>query len=718
MPSVSSKFLAPLAQRTGLRESSLARLATILVFTLYFCKVGRRPAGRLLALLRRWLGAYRRPGRGAEADPARPAHPPAKSASVNMEFASQLLRLLRIMVPGVLSRESALLLLHTCTLVARTFLSVYVATLEGRMIKYIVRKDIVNFTRMILRWLCVALPATYTNSMIRYLESKLALAFRSQLVKYAYAKYFANQTYYRVSNLDGRLENADHCLTDDVTAFTSSVAHLYSHLTKPLLDIVIIVTALGKLARSRGGANVPGMVLAGLVIGLTGQILRLLSPPFGKLVAEEANRKGYLRYIHSRVISNAEEIAFYGGHQVEMDILQGAYRSLMRQMNIIFRNKLWYVMVEQFLMKYVWSGCGMVIISLPLLLGNKKTDELETDGGVGERTQYVSTAKNMLQSGADAVERLMTSYKEVVELAGYTHRVGSMLTVFEEAGSGQYRRTVATGGGARALHGIAMEHGMPVIRGRVRESAEGTIILRDVPIVTPNCDVVVPSLTVTITRDTHLLISGPNGCGKSSLFRILSGLWPVYRGELQKPTTDNMFYIPQRPYMSIGSLRDQVIYPDSVAVMRSRGFSDTELAAILSVVHLSYLLEREGGWDALGDWKDILSGGEKQRMGMARLFYHRPQYALLDECTSAVSIDVEGKMFQAAKDAGITLLTITHRPSLWPYHSHLLQFDGEGGWRFEELNTETRLSLKDEKQSLEQAAQRRAQDAGAAAGAV
>lgn len=206
------------------------------------------------------------------------------------------------------------------------------------------------------------------------------------------------------------------------------------------------------------------------------------------------------------------------------------------------------------------------------------------------------------------------------------------------------------------------------------------------PIITPNGDVLVKELSLEIYRGMSTVISGPNGCGKSSLFRTLSGLWPIGGGVIKRPHMDKLFYIPQRPYLPPGTLRDQIIYPHPNNRITS---DDDHIRKLLNWVKLDYLEERENGFDSYNDWNDVLSGGEKQRIAMARLFYHKPLFAILDECTSTMGMDVEAELYLKAKELEITLFTVSHRSSLFKYHDYMLKYDGLGGYEVLKLDHST-----------------------------
>jgi ATP-binding cassette subfamily D (ALD) long-chain fatty acid import protein len=574
---------------------------------------------------------------------------------LNLAFLHQFLSLLSIMVPRWNSKEAGLLVSHGAFLMLRTYMSLVVARLDGEIVRDLVAGNGKMFLWGLVKWLGLGGFASYTNSMIKFLEAKVSIAFRTRLTRYIHDLYLNdNLNYYKIHNLDGGLSSgADQFITQDLTQFCNAAASLYSSLGKPFVDICVfnfqLYQSLGPLA------------FVGLLTNysVTASILRKLSPPFAKLKATEGKKEGDFRSLHARLIANAEEIAFYNGSETEKSFLNKEFNELRNWMDKVYGLRIKYNMLEDFILKYTWSAYGYLLSSVPVFLPawgglGGKSEQAEyavKDGRERSRMKDFITNKRLMLSLADAGGRMMYAMKDLSELAGHTSRVYTLISALHRVHAQAYQ----VKGRDNELYSLSD------VQGTTQLGFDG-VRLENVPIVAPSLwpkggEELIDSLSMIIRQGDHLLISGPNGVGKSAIARVIAGLWPVYRGLVSRPKAhgeDGIMFLPQRPYLSIGTLRDQVIYPDGEADMREKRKRETDLKHALDLARLGYLPEREGGWDTRKEWKDVLSGGEKQRLAIARLLYHEPKYAFIDEGTSAVSSDVEGLLYETCKSKGIS----------------------------------------------------------------
>jgi vitamin B12/bleomycin/antimicrobial peptide transport system ATP-binding/permease protein len=216
------------------------------------------------------------------------------------------------------------------------------------------------------------------------------------------------------------------------------------------------------------------------------------------------------------------------------------------------------------------------------------------------------------------------------------------------------------------------------------------LALEKMTLQTPNHQrILMEDLSLQLVTNEGLLVKGPSGCGKSSLLRAIVGLWDAGTGTILRPPLEQMLFLPQRPYMILGTLRDQILYPRMDVKVE-----DLQLRQVLIQVNLPDLEERHGGFNAERNWAEVLSLGEQQRLIFARLLIHQPSYAILDEATSALDAENEKHLYQQLQASGMTFMSIGHRESLSNYHRSVLELTAQQTWS---LTTTENLSVGDVK---------------------
>jgi ATP-binding cassette subfamily D (ALD) long-chain fatty acid import protein len=597
------------------------------------------------------------------------------------KFLNQLVILWQILIPSFKDKNTLLLIAQFFFLILRTWLSLLVAKLDGQIVKDIIGGKLKKFMRDLVYWFLMAVPSSYTNSAIKYLMKTIASNFRTNMMRYIHDMYLDNRmVYYKIMFNNQSVKDIDNFITRDVDRFTNSLSSLFSSIGKPMMDLVFFAVYLRD---NLGTAGITGIFVNYFT---TAYILKCFTPPFGKLSKEKSALEGEYYNDHLNLINNGEEIAFYNGTILEKIKISNIYDKMMNHVFNINRIKVHYNFLEDYLLKYTWSALGYLYISMPIFLASLQDGAKKATEERNMRQFIVN--KRLMLSMADAGSRLMYSIKDISKLTGYTDRVFALLTVLHQ------------------VHAVEFNYGdeedINAIRGTVQYHYNG-LRVEKINVIIPSSNgrdgvKLINELDFTLRSHESILILGMNGCGKTSIERIIAGLWPLYDGLLSKPSDDDIIYLPQRPYFSNGTLRDQIIYPLSHAEMLDQGYTDFDLVKILREVKLEYLLDRESGLkylDAIQEWKDVLSGGEKQRVQFARILFKNPKFIVLDEATNAISSDIEAYLFDLLKQKNFAFITLSHRPLLIKYHDYLLEIQENGDWVFETMGSDQAITSID-----------------------
>ena len=496
-------------------------------------------------------------------------------------------------------------------------------------------KDYAAFVSQLFKFTYLAAAYIVAAVYQLYLNQMLQIRWRRWLTDRYLTGWLKDTAYYRMQLHATETDNPDQRIAEDLRLFVSTTLGLSLGFLRAIVTLVSFIAILwvlsGPFTIPWVNVTVPGyMVWTALLYAIVGTWLtNLIGRPLIQLNFNQQRYEADFRYSLVRFRENTEGVALYRGEADELRGFRDRFANVVRNW--------WGIMRQQKRLTSFTAGYGQAAIIFPFVVAAPRY--FRGEFALGGLMQTAS-AFGQVQ---DSLSYIISSYTDIAEWRAVVARLAGADKALDQV------RTEA------AIQGIRHE-----------EAPAGGLGLEHVHLALPDGRPLVEDISVSLRRGDNALISGPSGAGKSTLFRAIAGIWPFGRGRITMPAGDRVLFLPQKPYLPLGTIREIVSYPTPPA-----GLTDATLREGLEAVGLPQLGDK---LDESANWALRLSPGEQQRIAFARALVQKPDWLFLDEATSAVDEASEGPLYALLRERlpGATVISVGHRSTLRPFHARRL----------------------------------------------
>jgi putative ATP-binding cassette transporter len=498
-------------------------------------------------------------------------------------------------------------------------------------------KRIDDFYRLLGKFTLLAFAFIATAVYRVYLQQMLQIEWRTWLNERYLAAWLGDRAYYRLQLLDRGTDNPDQRIAEDLRLFVDSTLSLSLGLLSAVVTLISFVTILWALsgALELWGVSIPGyMVWCALLYAIAGT---WLTHAIGKpLIALEFGQQRYeadYRFSLVRVRENAEGVALYRGESEELANFRGRFG------NVI--SNWWSIMKKQKQLGWFTNFYGQIAIIFPFLVAAPRYFSGAISlGGYTQTASAFGQVQGALSWFIDAYTQFASWKATVDRLTGFSAALDRLRTEAER------------------------------LDGERKEAPTENLALQDLALSLPQGRQLLAPTTLQLKRGEAVLVSGPSGAGKSTLFRALAGIWPYWSGRILLPKGARLLFLPQKPYLPVGTLKHAVCYPADAGA-----YQESEVSEALRAVGLAQLAQDLARSE---NWAQLLSGGEQQRLAFARALLNKPDWLFLDEATASLPEDAQAALYGLLRQRlpGTTVVSIGHRASLAEFHPRRLAWQG------------------------------------------